>query len=454
MNHKRIISYLIVFSLIFPIILTGCGQESSTSIGNEEGNNEKLDLLPKKVEADKADKVLVEEKEKDSWTDEKGLIRIWKENDNYYMYSDLEKWEEIHDIYNYHESIYNFDTQLVDRELVIEGLDGEVKDVAIVSIDGYGGGLDEKNDFPLIFMLMENGEVAWIYGYPPWDSNYDEGESFYQDSQHIYGYLPYLRDIVSLSYEKDTEGLGDPTLFAIDGDGLRYDIRYAFDFAALSYIGWATFPANAHDGEFESIQIDLGIDGDARMIKTIYGEVEIFYEGNYDIHLDDSSSRGYRAPSISLDLKLDYITNDAYTAEEKFKGTFMLDLDEANDIIFYPSDGDSFDDRGEFYKFMIVEPNYDFSIWALTDGEFMEYFLDVMPHVKIDMVENQGMSLLVDGESTELIDYGYCRDIVLGTNKGESFVREKHFTVTEEGSVFEYNPLEDLWYLEFHPNES
>lgn len=451
MRRRKILNWLIVLFLVFPIVLTACDNKSKDSIGKEEGNNEKFDLLTKK---DKDGKAAGEKKEKNSWTDEKGLIKIWKENNDYYIYNDLEKWEEIHDIYNYHESIYNFDTHLVDRELLIEGLNGEIIDVAIVGIDGYGGSLDEKNDFPLIFMLMESGEVAWLYGYPPWDSDYDEGESFYQESQHIYGHLPYLKDIVSLSYEKDTEGIGGLTLFAIDKDGLRYDIRHIFDFAALSHIGWLTFPSNAHDGEFESIQIDLSIDGDARMIKTIYGEVEIFYEGSYDIHLDDSSSKGYRAPSLTLDLKLDHITNDAYTDKERFKGTFMLALDEVRDIIFYPSDGDSFDNEGEFYKFIIAEPEYDFSIWYLTDDEFIEYFLDVMPHIKKDMVEKQGMSLLVDGESTELIDYGYCRNIVLGTNRGESLVREKHFTVTDEGSVFEYNPLDDLWYLEFHPNES
>ena len=89
-------------------------------------------------------------------------------------------------------------------------------------------------------------------------------------------------------------------------------------------------------------------------------------------------------------------------------------------------------------------------MWSLTEEEFMNYFLNTLPEV-MELIKNHGMSLLVDGGTTNLDEYGVSRDIFLGSNQGESFVRERHFTVTEEGLIFEYDPMDDIWYLEYNP---
>ncbi len=426
MKLKKQMIYLLVLMLLLCIFLTGCGDK------------------PKPVVGDNGE---VTGEVRTNWTDDKGLITIRKEDCKYYIYYDLEKWEEIHDITKVTEEEYLYHT-LADRELLIDGIDEGIKDIAIVSIDGYGGSYILKNDFPIIFMLMDSGKVTWMFGYPPMDGEVYDGEQYVQEEQYSYGYLPYLEDIVSFSYEKDGEGIGALTLFAIDKEGLRYDMRHILDYSPLVYGQWNTFPSIEHDGEFDAITIFLTEEGDATMYKTKDGrEVEIRYEGTYEIYLDDSSSKGYRAPSITLDVKLAEKMPEDYKTDVSFKGTFLMAIDEEANISFYHIDGDTFKKGVDSFTFTMDEYEGEYSgfnIWYLMDEEFIEYFLNVMPEVR-DKVEKHGMALLVEG-STDLTDYGLCRDISLGTNHADNFVREIHYTVTEFGIVFEYNPLDDLWY--------
>lgn len=433
-KYKRIIICKLVFMLILTTFLNGCTGKPKPADGSESGKQETSDL------------VVSNETEGPSWSDVDGLVKVWKKDKEYYIYYDLEKWEEIHEISNYIKEGFP-DSSPADRELLLLGLHEEIKDVAIVSIDGYGGSYDDRNNFPLVFMLMESGGVNWLYGNPPRDGALYEGsnEKYIEEEQYSFGYLPYLGDIESFSFESDGEGIGTMTLFAQTKDGLRYDMRHVLDFRSLTLTQWFS---DYKEG-FDSINLNLMDDGSATMYKVkSKDKIRIRYEGTYELHLDDSSSKGIRAPAISLDLSL--IENPkGYQAKAKFKGNHMISEDMGT-ITFYHMEGDYFQDGVDYLQFNPGGFGYDnedfIHIWSFTDEEFMGYFLSAMPEIET-LIKNHGMSLLVDGGVENLEYHGLGRNISLGTHHDERFVRERHYTVTANGSVFEYDPLDDMWYL-------
>ena len=84
----------------------------------------------------------------------------------------------------------------------------------------------------------------------------------------------------------------------------------------------------------------------------------------------------------------------------------------------------------------------DFS--EATEEELIEYLLSIVPEAK-DLVENQGMSALVTGETTEFENATVCRDVWLGTDGEASFVREILYTIGPWGEIFQYDPIGDGW---------
>jgi hypothetical protein len=55
------------------------------------------------------------------------------------------------------------------------------------------------------------------------------------------------------------------------------------------------------------------------------------------------------------------------------------------------------------------------------------------------------MSTLVTGEVSLIRFDGECRDVWLGTDHDEQFVREILYTVGPWGSIYEYDPEDDYW---------
>ena len=78
---------------------------------------------------------------------------------------------------------------------------------------------------------------------------------------------------------------------------------------------------------------------------------------------------------------------------------------------------------------------------------FYEYrLLDNVEKAR-EMVQDLGMAALVTGETIDLTDMGagVCRLVNLGTNHPEHFVREQSFAIAEDGSIYVYDPVDDIW---------
>lgn len=480
MKASQLIKVILIL-LMLGMLLAACGKTSQDKETDETNNLEAPDLLGNKSKDDnkkgfnkKNDKYEgikdignddeeIKDSEnngknsKDTWSDRDGLVKVWKEGSDYFIYYDLDKWEALHDITSFNQAAFPNST-FVDKQVKITGINEGVKDIVILSIDGYGGPYGYREDFPNIFFIMESGYVAWKGCYPPRNMIGEDGKSYIEDEQYIYHYLPYIEDIISLSIENDNEGMGTETVFAIDKKGLRYDIRHVLDFDYLVFDQYACYPSQSYGGKYDIIDLHMGSDGAAYIFKTI-GSDAIVLSGTYIFHLDDSSSKGFRAPSISFDMELEPEMLEAYPSEAKFQGTFLV-AEDNNEFQFFHVAGDSFEEGQDHFTFTAgtsfeggqveddVEDEID--IWYMSEEDFMNYVKEAIPEVVYKM-ENMGMALLVDGTDTDLADYGYCRNIYLGTNHGGQFVKENHYTVTTDGIIFAYNVLEDLWYITYYP---
>lgn len=84
-----------------------------------------------------------------------------------------------------------------------------------------------------------------------------------------------------------------------------------------------------------------------------------------------------------------------------------------------------------------------FKTWEMDNDQLIEYFLSQTPAAK-EMVEKNGMAVLVTGETTDIQDIT-CRDLWLGTNLKDKFTKEILYTIGPGGEVFEFDPLGCCW---------
>jgi hypothetical protein len=99
------------------------------------------------------------------------------------------------------------------------------------------------------------------------------------------------------------------------------------------------------------------------------------------------------------------------------------------------ADGDANEDSDEDYgiDFVFEEGLIDF----LIDNVDKAY----------DMVYTYGMATLVEPGETIDLDGLVCYLVSLGTNHDDVFVKEIHYAISLTGNIYEYDGLEDCWYL-------
>ena len=74
-------------------------------------------------------------------------------------------------------------------------------------------------------------------------------------------------------------------------------------------------------------------------------------QGTYEISLDESSSKGYRAGTIVFDLKSK--SPDVSGKDKKFKGAYFIESS-MNSITLWPADGDNFYQERDEYKYLVI----------------------------------------------------------------------------------------------------
>lgn len=429
---KTLIIFILIISVIF---ITSCNKDKLPV--NKDSNSD-----GKKINSsigDKTENAIVKE-------DDDGLVNIRVKDKKIYLSFDVDKWLKDQDFYDYLETqkeIFDYDGGIVDEEFVIEGLSGVVKDVCIGKIGSLVYVYDSDFVTPAAFFLMEDGTVEWMHAFPYITEFPDE--TIYMNRYKSYGKIPWIKDIISLSYETEPEGIGNKSVFATDKNGLKYNLKIPARLNEITNLLWSTEPF--YDEQRDSIcVIDLEIfkDGKAVFRKgRPDSSPDQIYEGTYEISLDESSSKGYRPGIILFDLKLKSSNIDV--ENKGFKGAYFIES-YFTSMILWPADGDNFHQGIEEYEFFPKLDGEMIDIWGMTDEDLIEYLLMYVPEAE-HYVKELGMTVLVTEDATKFEYEEIGRNIWLGTGHKDHFVKEILYTVTGYNRILEYDTINDVWIL-------
>ena len=379
--------------------------------------------------------------------DGEGLVSvfIWEDGRAELLF-DLERWDNLHGVY---------DNAYFDAERISEGPfsivtagKGRVKDACVGKIEDAFGYLSLR-DFisPTVILLMEDGSLEYLQTDP------FEGINSFDGALYSQGKLPWLKDVESLSYENDGEGIGEMTIFARDKAGLIYNTRNLIHMTGVFDDEWLFRLDREGFSEWRYCVLRLFEDGGAAFETGLNDGFGIgdygVYEGSYEISLAENAPSGRRPGLISFDMTM--TGGDAQT--ERISGAYFIQARDGITLELWHSDGGHlayFDGEPvtEFYFFRPTDSEYDF--WGREDywddEAVISYLLEKLPDAREKTLE-LGMAALCDGGTTELNGVGLCRDVWLGTNHPEQFTREILYTVSGGGDIYEYDPVDDLYHL-------
>lgn len=330
--------------------------------------------------------------------------------------------------------------------LPINGLSGKVKQTCVGKLLGFvEADRYEAVSMPVIILLMEDGSLEWLLADPYW--LIIEPLYGYDEIVYSWGILPWINDIVALSYESEKEGKGEMTIMATDQKGKQYDLRKVLTLQGLLWNIWR-FDLEP-DGERHMI-LDFTEDGTVRLEKGTGLSVDEAYLGNYQVHFEENSEKGEKAGTISFDFKRasDKSVNIADSPKE-IQGNYFVEMNENWELKLWLSEGDPLHQQEgepvqEYIFYAYIEDGEPIDFAEVSEEELIDYLFMVVPEAK-RLVEEEGMSAMVMGETTEFEDGDICRDVWLGTNSSDSFVKEILYTISSIGEVFQYDPVGDGW---------
>jgi len=283
---RKTISFILVICVI---CLTGC-QPARIPNTREPTFPEERDPTPEHSDPTPVDPSLV--------TFEDGLVSVEIKDGRPEISFNHALWDMRYSIYD------SIDTDFYTPELLqpgpfpVSGLPGAVKGACIgmvAAFDRYGY---DNFIIPTVVFLMEDGAL-----------NMTLADPFTQGADTIFYSLriPWLKDIVSLSYENDS--VGEKTIYATDDGGLRYDLRIPYGYGAiLSQALYCEQPGDEFS-DYTNDYLTLTLSEDGTVIFEKYwgwsNELYETYYGTYALQLAENSVGGQpQAGDISFDLQL------------------------------------------------------------------------------------------------------------------------------------------------------
>lgn len=440
---KKATALCIVILLCFGLAACGGNSETSTSGSGAQESEESIRDLNANQDKTPGDKntdgageggVILR-------SDAKNLVQVRIENGEASVQLNAERFDELYDYSSRYEG------EIYTGAIKIAGHSGKIKDACVAQIPE----LDFLNgtDFvtPAIFLLMENGTVEHvIVDFYPHESPVGE----FQSEE-----LLWMKDIVSLSYENDGEGIGAMTVYAEDKNGVRYDLRIPGTFCELYSGPWACDMHNAggcygvltfaEDGTvvFEKGWVDEG--NPAR------------YTGTFELTIAENADR--RPGMMTLDLYLDSSSNTRGNPKE-IHGTYFAEVSNLIGLDLWHSDGDYLQtdetavmEHGEFmlgYNPFDPESRRRYLDANSMIDDYAGYLISTLQEAR-EKTEVYGMALLDTGEYVEVYG-GYYRLISLGTNHADQFVGEIHYAISGDGVIYELDVLNDEWVVQWVPD--
>ena len=175
----------------------------------------------------------------------------------------------------------------------------------------------------------------------------------------------------------------------------------------------------------------------------------VMYRGRW--HTEPGKDGPGQPWSLVLDLALDCAAfegqegvtntkNSTYAYELYGEGLILTYID-GDPLYFDPYSGD---DPPPEYLFIWDGPeSEEFDLWKMSDSE-LSLYMRVSTNDAADYFD-LGMKALVSGDLTELPNGEVGRDVWLGTDHDENFVKEVLFAVSISGATFKYDPVTDDW---------
>ena len=372
---KHNIAVVLILCLI---CLTGCGL-----IGIGGGANGDFDALPEisdlaermRSERESVSTGQYEENDEDDKIspigsgvlireDAEGLISVRIEDGRAELVYDLDRWDSLHDIYE--NSYYPIEEIIEGPFLIVTSNGGRIKDACIGKIDDLFMGYLSLRDFitPTVALLMEDGSVEFTRA-DPFMGVYMFGDT----SLYSHGKLPWLEDIVSLSYENEKEGIGGMTIFAEDKYGLLYNVQRLYTMVGIFEDEWLFRQDREGFPEWRYCILKL-VEGYS--VPRAYFETGLTdgwgignygkYEGYYEISLAENAPGDGRRPGL---ITFDLTMTGGDTEHDWIFGTYFIQLRDGITMELWHSDGDHLaymdgEPLTDFYFFRPNDPEYDF----------------------------------------------------------------------------------------------
>ena len=350
---KHIIAFMLILCLA---CLSGCvsgdtgsGDSDPASQPGSSGSSAPADQGEGEIDSAGNSGMLIRE-------DSEGLVSVRIEGGVAELLFDLDQWDKLHDIY---ENPYFSTDSVSEGPFAIQPAGVSlVKDVCIAKIDDMFNGYMDFRDFvtPTVALLIEDGSLEFLRADPLMEAE-SFGGTFYSR-----GKLPWLKDIASLFYENEREGIGGMTIFAEDRDGLIYNVQRLTNMVDIFDEEWLFKQDREGFGDWRYCSLRLFEDNNRVVFETGIddgwgiGDYGI-YEGTYEISLAENDPGGRQPGLITFDLTM----TDGDTQNERIVGTYFIQARDGITMELWHSDGDHL-------SYMEDEPITDF-FFRSSDSE-------------------------------------------------------------------------------------
>ncbi|MDR1703169.1 MAG: hypothetical protein LBS19_00575 [Clostridiales bacterium] len=369
--------------------------------------------------------------------DAEGLFTVTVEDGTAEIFFDLESWQEQlveHGMPK--DAFYLADLSPGPYEITTNA--GAVADVCIgyiedmaYSVDPFGEYLEKgvEMKLPVIMLLMEDGTIEYTDADWPFIGGLDYSYTF--------ATLPWLKDIVSIEHDKPKTG--ESTFYAIDGDGLRHDVRISKEFYPIfgDFIKWSAPLLQNGDNEYDYTGKLWLSDEEICSFDIIpAGEEDSVagYTGTYEVITAVGQKEDYALGSIVFDFTdfwnlydenlsdLPKQVNGVYSVaiEPDFAMWLTLELREGDPLFSYGGEEQleyEFESVNDFAGYFSEDNWDDSSDDSYTTGipelkEYLtgtwEFFPESVGGLELTIYSELGFSMAVEDEDGEKVEYmGY-----------------------------------------------
>lgn len=306
---RRLVSWVCLIAVLSAACLCGCAQETTAD------STTHLTSIPESIDVSMGDtaEILIRQ-------DVNKLVEVHIENGQASIRLNPQRWDalygaelaEISPMFEGEESIDFSDPSFF---VPIHRTDDvPIKEACIGTVPGFSDGSLYSFPIPIAMLLREDGRVEAVFADP---------FATYFSSEGLL--LPFLAGVEALYVDISSgDGIGDPSIYALCADKLRYDLQYLFPHTISEVFGVKWSCALASPPMETTMQLQLFEDGAAKLTFFDGHNPMAEYTGTHEFVLAEDQE--YRPPTLVLNLTLTACHNPAIQAQSSIKGSYFYEL--------------------------------------------------------------------------------------------------------------------------------